>query len=112
MFYISKGTVFFTYLYMQDGLGIDPVSMVSIWSFNILGLVVSELGVKTLLLKGASPRTLVKLGFFLLLFIQGVGTGALFVPLSSLSAKEKQKNRSRMARILFHWTSVRLLRRS
>lgn len=258
VFYISKGTVFFTYLYMQDGLGIDPVSMVSIWSFNILGLVVGVLGVKTLLLKGASPRTLIKLGFFLLLlfhtqmyfmfagtaseeryylplFIQGVGTGALFVPLimnmvlsvpkrqmglvaflgigarflgfclaialinfyqlystndsymdmaasytlsnnivqneqqkaierytgvgmsssdarkradkdlqqmtrkesslraymnyysfiigliffilfymslSSLSAKEKQKNRSRMAHILFHWTSVRLLRRS
>lgn len=104
VFYISKGTVFFTYLYMQDGLGIDPVSMIAIWSFNILGLFVGVLGVKRLLLKGISPRTLIKLGFFILLifhtqmyflfastaseekfylplFLQGVGTGSLFVPL-------------------------------
>ena len=104
LFYISKGTVFFTYLYMQDGLGIDPVSMIAIWSFNILGLLVGILGVKTLLLRGVAPRTIIKLGFCILLifhtqmfflfantaseekyyfplFVQGVGTGSLFVPL-------------------------------
>ena len=104
MFYISKGTTFFTYLYMQDVLGIDSVSMVTIWTFNILGLLVGILMVNRLLLKGVMPRTLIKLGFFILLvfhtqmfflfastasqeqynlplFIQGVGTGSLFVPL-------------------------------
>lgn len=104
LFYISKGTVFFTYLYMQDGLGIDPVSMIAIWSFNILGLLVGILSVKTLLLRGVAPRTIIKLGFCILmifhtqmfflfastaseekyffpLFVQGVGTGSLFVPL-------------------------------
>ena len=116
LFYISKGTVFFTYLYMQDGLGIDPVSMIAIWSFNILGLLVGILGVKTLLLRGVSPRTIIKLGFCILLifhtqmfflfastaseekyyfplFVQGVGTGSLFVPLIMnmvLSVKKHQ----------------------
>ena len=116
IFYISKGTVFFTYLYMQDGLGIDPVSMIAIWSFNILGLLVGILGVKNLLLRGVAPRTIIKLGFAILLifhtqmyflfagtaseekyylplFIQGVGTGSLFVPLIMnmvLSVKKHQ----------------------
>ena len=104
LFYISKGTVFFTYLYMQDGLGIDPVSMIAIWSFNILGLLVGILTIKSLLLRGIAPRTIIKLGFAILLvfhtqmfflfastaseekfyfplFVQGVGTGSLFVPL-------------------------------
>ena len=103
IFYISKGTVFFTYLYMQDGLGIDPVSMIAIWSFNILGLIVGIYMGSKLLLKGVMPRTIIKLGFAILLifhtmmfflfagtaseykyyiplFIQGVGTGSLFVP--------------------------------
>ena len=104
VFYISKGTVFFTYLYMQDGLGIDSVSMITIWSFNILGLLVGILVVPKLLLRDVMPRTVIKMGFFILLifhtmmfflfantaseekfylplFIQGVGTGSLFVPL-------------------------------
>ena len=104
VFYISKGTVFFTYLYMQDGLGIDPVSMIAIWSFNILGLFVGIFSVKSMLLRGVQPRTIIKLGFAILLifhtqmyflfagtaseekyyfplFVQGVGTGSLFVPL-------------------------------
>ena len=103
IFYISKGTVFFTYLYMQDGLGIDSVSMIAIWSFNILGLIVGIYIGSKLLLKGVMPRTIIKLGFAILLifhtmmfflfagtaseykyylplFIQGVGTGSLFVP--------------------------------
>lgn len=116
VFYISKGTVFFTYLYMQDGLGIDPVSMITIWSFNILGLAVGIWMAPRLLLKGVLPRVVIKLGFFILLvfhtlmfflfantaseekfylplFIQGVGTGSLFVPLimnmvSSVAKKE------------------------
>ena len=116
VFYISKGTVFFTYLYMQDGLGIDPVSMIRIWTFNILGLLVGILGVKNLLLRGVQPRTIIKLGFAILLifhtqmyflfagiaseekyyfplFVQGVGTGSLFVPLIMnmvLSVPKKQ----------------------
>lgn len=103
MFYISKGTTFFTYLFMQDVLGIDAVSMVRIWWFNIFGLVVGILSVKSLLLRGVMPRTIIKFGFFILmmfhtqmfflfsstaseeqyylpLFVQGVGTGSLFVP--------------------------------
>lgn len=116
IFYISKGTVFFTYLYMQDGLGIDSVSMITIWTCNILGLLVGIFVVPKLLLKGIMPRTVIKMGFFILLvfhtmmfflfastaseekfylplFIQGVGTGSLFVPLimnmvSSVSKKE------------------------
>ena len=116
VFYISKGTVFFTYLYMQDGLGIDALSMITIWSFNILGLLVGIFVVPKLLLRGIMPRTVIKMGFFILLvfhtmmfflfastaseekfylplFIQGVGTGSLFVPLvmnmvSSVSKKE------------------------
>ena len=116
VFYISKGTVFFTYLYMQDGLGIDALSMITIWTFNILGLLVGIFVVPQLLLKGIMPRTVIKMGFFILLifhtmmfflfantaseekfylplFIQGVGTGSLFVPLvmnmvSSVSKKE------------------------
>ena len=116
VFYISKGTVFFTYLYMQDGLGIDPVSMITIWSFNILGLFVGIFSVKSLLLRGVAPRTIIKLGFAILLifhtqmfflfastaseekfyfplFVQGVGTGSLFVPLIMnmvLSVPKKQ----------------------
>ena len=104
VFYISKGTVFFTYLYMQDGLGIDSISMIRIWTFNILGLAVGILAVSRMLIRGVMPRTIIKLGFFILLifhtqmfflfastaseekyylplFIQGVGTGSLFVPL-------------------------------
>ena len=116
VFYISKGTVFFTYLYMQDGLGIDSVSMITIWTFNILGLLVGIFVVPKLLLKGVMPRTVIKMGFFILLvfhtwmfflfantaseekyylplFVQGVGTGSLFVPLimnmvMSVSKKE------------------------
>ena len=104
MFYVSKGTVFFTYLYMQDGLGIDSISMIRIWAFNILGLAVGIFAVSRMLIRGVMPRTIIKLGFFILLlfhtqmfflfagtaseekyylplFIQGVGTGSLFVPL-------------------------------
>ena len=104
VFYISKGTTFFTYLYMQDVLGIDSVSMITIWGFNILGLMVGILGVSQMLLKDIAPRTIIMMGFFILLvfhtqmfflfastaseekyylplFIQGVGTGSLFVPL-------------------------------
>ena len=103
MFYISKGTTFFTYLYMQNGLGIDSVSMIIIWTYNILGLVVGIYLGSKLLLKGVMPRTIIKLGFAILLlfhtlmyflfaeissvenyyfplFVQGVGTGSLFVP--------------------------------
>lgn len=67
IFYISKGTTFFTYLYMQDGLGIDPISMIRIWAVNIFGLFIGVLGSKSLLLKGISPRAIIKLGFMLLL---------------------------------------------
>lgn len=104
IFYISKGTTFITYVYMQDTLGIDSVSMIKIWTFNILGLFVGILSVSKMLLKGVEPRTIIKLGFFTLLifhtqmffmfantaseekyffplFVQGVGTGSLFVPL-------------------------------
>ena len=117
LFYISKGTTFVTYMYMQDVLGIDPVSMIKIWAFNILGLFVGILGVKTLLLRDVMPRTIIKLGFFILLifhtqmffmfastaseekyyiplFIQGLGTGSLFVPLimnMALSVKPNQR---------------------
>ena len=103
MFYISKGTTFFTYLYMMDGLGIDSVSMITIWTFNILGLIVGIYLGSKLLLKGVMPRNIIMLGFAILLmfhtmmfflfadtsneekyylplFIQGVGTGSLFVP--------------------------------
>lgn len=104
IFYISKGTTFFTYLYMQDVLGIDSISMITIWAFNILGLFVGILSVSRLLVRGVMPRTIIKIGFFILLifhtqmyflfagtaseekyylplFIQGLGTGSLFVPL-------------------------------
>ena len=104
MFYISKGTTFFTYLFMQDVLGIDSVSMVTIWWFNIFGLFVGIGFATTLLLKHMLPRTIIRIGFFILLifhglmlfmfsmdaseeryyfplFVQGVGTGILFVPL-------------------------------
>ena len=103
VFYVSKGTVFFTYLYMQDGLGIDSVSMITIWTFNILGLGVGIYMGSKLLLQGVMPRHIIKLGFAILLifhtmmyflfaetaseeryylplFIQGIGTGSLFVP--------------------------------
>ena len=116
MFYISKGTTFFTYLYMQDTLGIDSVSMIRIWIFNIIGLLAGIMAVSKMLLKGVTPRTIIKLGFFILLvfhtqmfflfantaseekyylplFIQGIGTGSLFVPLIMnmvLSVKPKE----------------------
>lgn len=104
VFYVSKGTTFFTYLYMQDGLGIDSLSMITIWAFNILGLFVGIFGASRLLLHEVQPRTVIMLGFAILLifhtqmfflfaetaseeqyylplFVQGVGTGSLFVPL-------------------------------
>lgn len=104
IFYISKGTTFVTYMYIQDVLGVDPVSMIKIWTFNITGLFVGVLGVKSLLLRDIMPRTIIKLGFLILLifhiqmfflfastaseekyyiplFVQGLGTGSLFVPL-------------------------------
>lgn len=89
---------------MQDVLGIDFVSMIRIWAFNILGLLVGIFAVSQMLLKDVMPRTIIRMGFFILLvfhtqmfflfastaseeqyylpiFIQGVGTGSLFVPL-------------------------------
>lgn len=104
IFYVSKGTTFLTYLFMQDVLGIDFVSMIRIWAFNILGLLVGIFAVSQMLLKDVMPRTIIRMGFFILLvfhtqmfflfastaseeqyylpiFIQGVGTGSLFVPL-------------------------------
>ena len=104
VFYVSKGTTFFTYLYMQDGLGIDSVSMITIWAFNIVGLLVGIFGASRLLLHDVQPRTVIMLGFatllifhtqmfflfaetaseeqyYLPLFVQGLGTGSLFVPL-------------------------------
>lgn len=104
IFYISKGTTFFTYVYMQDVLGIDSVSMIKIWAVNIIGLLVGIFSASYLLLKGIRPRTIIKIGFLFLLifhvqmfflfamsanreqyilplFIQGIGTGSLFVPL-------------------------------
>ena len=77
--------------------------MIAIWTFNILGLIVGIYIGSKLLLKGIMPRTIIKLGFSILLifhtmmfflfagtaseykyylplFIQGIGTGSLFVP--------------------------------
>lgn len=104
MFYISKGTTFFSYVFMQDVLGIDSVSMIRIWGMNIIGLLIGIFMVAYLLLKGVTPRNIIRLGFFVLLIfhtmmfflfastgseekyylpllIQGIGTGSLFVPL-------------------------------
>ena len=89
---------------MQDVLGIDSVSMVTIWWFNIFGLLVGISSATFLLLRNMLPRTIIRIGFFILLvfhtlmlflfaqtaseeqyyfplFVQGVGTGILFVPL-------------------------------
>lgn len=104
VFYISKGTTFITYVYMQDTLGFDSVNMIKIWALNILGLLIGIALAAKLLLKAVHPQTVIKLGFSILLifhvllffmfastgsiekfyiplFIQGVGTGSLFVPL-------------------------------
>ena len=104
VFYISKGTTFITYVYMQDTLGFDSINMIKIWGINILGLLVGIALAAKLLLKIIHPQTIIKLGFVILLifhtllffmfastgsiekfylplFLQGVGTGSLFVPL-------------------------------
>ena len=104
MFYISKGTTFFSYVFMQDTLGIDSVSMIRIWGMNILGLLIGIFMVAYMLIKGVTPKNIIRLGFFILLvfhtmmfflfastgseskyylplLIQGIGTGSLFVPL-------------------------------
>ncbi len=104
MFYISKGTTFITYVYMQDILQFTAINMVTIWTYNILGIFLGMYFVSKMMLKNLSPIHLIKFGFFTLLifhtymfflfastgsiekfylpiFIQGVGTGSLFVPL-------------------------------
>ena len=104
MFYISKGTTFFSYVFMQDILRIDSLSMISIWGINIIGLVIGMLMVAYMLIRGVTPKNIIRLGFFILLIfhtmmfflfastgsvekyflpllIQGIGTGSLFVPL-------------------------------
>ncbi|RBL90680.1 MFS transporter [Chitinophaga flava] len=103
-YYIFKGTTGFTYAYLQSVLNVDPVHLTPLWLVNIAGITIGMLAASRFVLKGTPTKIILVTGFSLLLLfhiqlyflfsrtastsqfllpllIQGLGTGALFVPI-------------------------------
>lgn len=103
-YYIFKGTTGFTYAYLQGVAGVDPIHLTPVYLTNIGGIAAGMLVSSRFILHGTNIRKLLIAGFFCLLlfhvqlyflfsataatrnfflplFLQGLGTGALFVPI-------------------------------
>ncbi|NML39508.1 MFS transporter [Chitinophaga sp. G-6-1-13] len=103
-YYTFKGTTGHVYAYLQGVLLIDPLNLTPVWTSNIAGVVMGMLVASRLVLNQTDTRWILGCGFLsLLLFhvcmyflfsrqantnqfllpmwIQGFGTGALFVPI-------------------------------
>lgn len=103
-YYTFKGTTGHVYAYLQGVLQVDPVHLTPVWLSNIAGIVIGVVVASRLVLNQTDTRRILGSGFlFLLLFhiwmyflfsrvantsqflvpmwIQGFGTGALFVPI-------------------------------
>ncbi|MBC9933177.1 MFS transporter [Chitinophaga qingshengii] len=103
-YYFFKGTTGNVYAYMQGILLVDPVHLTPVWLCNIAGIVMGMLVASRMVLNQTGTRWILGSGFlFLLVFhvwmyflfsrvanthqfllpmwIQGFGTGALFVPI-------------------------------
>ncbi|HWW43282.1 MFS transporter [Pedobacter sp.] len=109
VYYIFKGTTGFAYAYLQGILGVDPIHLTPIWVINIVGIVVGMFVSSRFVLYGTSIKEILIAGFSCLLlyhlqmyflfssvsstcdffmpfFVQGLGSGALFVPLVLFTA--------------------------
>ncbi|QJB37919.1 MFS transporter [Chitinophaga oryzae] len=103
-YYVFKGTTGHVYAYLQGVLQVDPVHLTPVWVSNIAGIVAGVVVASRLVLNQTDTRRILCCGFLsLLLFhiwmyflfsrvantsqflapmwIQGFGTGALFVPI-------------------------------
>lgn len=104
VYYVFKGTTSFAYAYLQGTLGIDPVHLTPIWLINIAGIILGMFISSRFVLYGTAVREILIVGFsclllyhvqvyflfssvssmddfFLPFLLQGLGSGALFVPL-------------------------------
>lgn len=104
VYYILKGTTGFAYVYLQGVLGVDPIHLSPIWIINIIGIVLGMFVSARFLLYGTPIKEILIAGFsclllyhvqlyflfansattsdfFLPFFVQGLGSGALFVPI-------------------------------
>ncbi|MBT2619716.1 MFS transporter [Chryseobacterium sp. ISL-6] len=109
VFYIFKGTTGLTYGYIEVVLGTDPLHIIPIWLAVILGTAVSMFVTARFILMGVSLIRIIITGFIIMacyyfymlhfvsstgetkdfilpLFIYGVSTGVLFVPIVSFMA--------------------------
>ncbi|WP_294231613.1 MFS transporter [uncultured Chryseobacterium sp.] len=109
MFYIFKGSTGLTYGYLEVILGNDPLSTIPIWIAVIFGTILSMFVTSRFILMGYNLIRIIIVGFgimaiyyaymilfvsvqgetlhFILpLFIYGVATGVLFVPIVSFTA--------------------------
>lgn len=108
-FYIFKGSTGLAYGYLEAILGNDPISTISIWTAVIVGTVLSMFVTSRFILMGFNQIRIIIVGFgfmalyyiymilfvsvqgetidFILpMFIYGVATGVLFVPIVSFTA--------------------------
>lgn len=104
LFYILKGTSGFTFSYLEVVLGVDPIHLIPIWLFNIVGIVIAMFVTARFVLSGTSFIRIIIVGFALLglfhwmmyrsfssnattndflfpILVFGAGTGTLFVPI-------------------------------
>lgn len=108
-FYIFKGTTGLTYGYLEAVLGTDPLHIIPIWIAVILGTGISMFVTARFVLMGIRLIRMIILGFVIMalyysymltfiavtgetkdfilpMFIYGVATGVLFVPIVSFTA--------------------------
>jgi len=104
VYYFFKGTTGFAYGYLQGILGVDPIHLTPVWIINIVGIILGMFISSRFLLSGTSIKEILIAGFSCLLlyhiqlyflfssvsstsdffmpfFLQGLGAGALFVPI-------------------------------
>lgn len=102
--YIFKGTIIFVYNYIETVLNVDSINMIPLWHINIAGVfigsyltaryVIDRFPLSSIIITGFSLLALFHLimyftlsssadisSFYLPVFIYGLGTSALFVPI-------------------------------
>jgi len=127
-FYIFKGSTGLTYAYLEAILGNDPLSTISIWTTVIFGTILSMFVTSRFILMGFNLVRIIIAGFCLMaiyygymilfvavqgetidfilpMFIYGVATGVLFVPIVSFTASAAP------AKIAFNASLVGILAR-
>lgn len=109
VFYIFKGSTGLTYGYLETILGNDPLHVIPIWTAVIMGTVLSMFVSARFILMGTNLIGMIIVGFVIMglyysymlvyisvtgettdfivpMFIYGVATGVLFVPIVSFTA--------------------------